>query len=155
MIFLLEESTSLKTPRIHSISKQVIASELLAIASILVLIWLDELVDIPHLFFRAELTPINWKEALLESSVIAFFGIILINYTKKIFHRIKYLEGILPVCASCKKIRDEKGDWHQIESFIRDRSEAEFSHSICPGCAKKLYPELTSDKEKKEAQSSH
>ena len=55
---------------------------------------------------------------------------------------VKKLRGILPICASCKKIRDDKGSWNQIESYIREHSEAEFSHSICPECAQKLYPEI-------------
>jgi len=54
--------------------------------------------------------------------------------------RIKMLSGLLPICASCKKIRNDKGYWEQIELYIRDRSEAEFSHGICPDCAKTLYP---------------
>lgn len=56
--------------------------------------------------------------------------------------KIKQLGGMLPICASCKKIRDDKGYWNQIESYIRDHSEAQFSHGICPECAKKLYPDL-------------
>ena len=56
--------------------------------------------------------------------------------------KIKKLSGLLPICASCKKIRDDSGYWEQIESYIKDHSEAEFSHSICPECVKKLYPEL-------------
>ena len=54
---------------------------------------------------------------------------------------IKVLKGFLPICASCKKIRDDKGYWNQIESYIREHSEAEFSHGICPECAEKLYPD--------------
>lgn len=54
---------------------------------------------------------------------------------------IKRLKGLLPICASCKKIRNDKGYWQQIESYVRDHTEADFSHSICPDCAKKLYPE--------------
>jgi hypothetical protein len=54
--------------------------------------------------------------------------------------KVKILSGYLPICASCKKIRDDKGYWNQIEMYIRDHSEAEFSHGICPECAKKLYP---------------
>jgi len=61
---------------------------------------------------------------------------------KKAEEEIKTLRGILPICASCKNIRDDKGYWNQIEAYIRDHSEAEFSHSICPDCAKKLYPDL-------------
>jgi hypothetical protein len=55
---------------------------------------------------------------------------------------VKTLRGLLPICASCKKIRDDEGYWNQIESYIGQHSEAQFSHSICPECAKKLYPEL-------------
>jgi PAS domain-containing protein len=60
---------------------------------------------------------------------------------------VKTLRGFLPICASCKKIRDDKGYWNQIESYIRDHSEAEFSHGICPGCAKELYPDLDLNEE--------
>ncbi|CAK8724538.1 Signal transduction histidine kinase [Candidatus Electrothrix laxa] len=56
--------------------------------------------------------------------------------------QVKILSGFLPICASCKKIRDDKGYWNQIESYIRKHSEAEFSHGICPDCATKIYPEL-------------
>ncbi|MDJ0876752.1 MAG: response regulator, partial [Desulfobacterales bacterium] len=55
---------------------------------------------------------------------------------------IKILSGLLPICAACKKIRDDKGYWNQIESYINEHSEAEFSHSICPDCAQNLYPHL-------------
>ena len=55
--------------------------------------------------------------------------------------KVKQLSGFLPICASCKKIRDDKGYWQQIEAYIRDHSDAEFSHGICPDCAKKLYPD--------------
>lgn len=54
--------------------------------------------------------------------------------------QVKILSGLLPICASCKKIRDDKGNWHQLEVYIRDHSEARFSHGICPVCAEKLYP---------------
>ena len=54
---------------------------------------------------------------------------------------IKRLRGMLPICASCKKIRDDNGYWNQIEVYIKEHSEAEFSHGICPDCANKLYPE--------------
>lgn len=55
--------------------------------------------------------------------------------------RLKILSGLLPICASCKKIRDDKGYWNQIEAYIAEHSKAEFSHSICPECSQKLYPE--------------
>ncbi|MFA6411938.1 MAG: PAS domain S-box protein [Syntrophales bacterium] len=66
----------------------------------------------------------------------------LISELQKAFSEVKKLSGLLPICASCKNIRDDKGYWKQIESYISDHSEAEFSHGICPDCAKKLYPEF-------------
>ncbi len=61
---------------------------------------------------------------------------------KEALAKVKTLGGFLPICANCKKIRDDKGYWTQIEAYIRDHSEAEFSHGICPGCTKELYPDL-------------
>jgi PAS domain S-box-containing protein len=63
--------------------------------------------------------------------------------------RVKTLSGLLPICASCKKIRDDDGYWYQVEVYIRDHAGVEFSHSICPECVKKLYPEFYSDSEQK------
>jgi PAS domain S-box-containing protein len=55
---------------------------------------------------------------------------------------IRTLRGLLPICSSCKKIRDDKGYWNQIEAYVSEHSEAEFSHGLCPECAQKLYPEF-------------
>jgi len=62
---------------------------------------------------------------------------------------VNQLSGLLPICASCKKIRDDKGYWNQIESYITKHSEADFSHGICPDCYKNLYPELVNNKIRK------
>ncbi len=66
----------------------------------------------------------------------------LILELQRALSQVKTLSGLLPICASCKKIRNDKGYWEQIEVYVRDRSEAEFSHGICPECAEKLYPEF-------------
>jgi len=63
---------------------------------------------------------------------------------------IKTLRGLVPICASCKKIRDDRGFWHQVEEYLRDHSHAEFSHGICPDCAKRLYPDLFRSEERSE-----
>jgi hypothetical protein len=57
--------------------------------------------------------------------------------------QLKVLQGILPICASCKKIRDDQGAWNQMEAYIRDHSEADFSHGLCPQCARRMYPEFS------------
>jgi ligand-binding sensor domain-containing protein len=56
--------------------------------------------------------------------------------------KAKVLSGLLPICASCKRIRSDKGYWEQIEAYIRAHSEAQFSHGLCPECVRLLYPEL-------------
>ena len=66
----------------------------------------------------------------------------LIADLQKTLSEVKTLRGFLPICSYCKKIRDDKGYWNQIESYIHDHSEAEFSHSICQECAKKHYPDM-------------
>lgn len=55
---------------------------------------------------------------------------------------LKMLKSLLPICSHCREIRDEAGHWHQIETYISDHSETKFSHSICPKCAMKFYPDL-------------
>lgn len=69
------------------------------------------------------------------------------NELEKALSEIKQLRGILPICAECKKIRDDKGYWHQVELYVREHTDAQFSHSICPDCKQKLYPELYDDKD--------
>lgn len=59
--------------------------------------------------------------------------------------RVKTLSGLLPICSSCKKIRDDKGYWNQIENYIKKHSDADFSHGLCPDCIKKLYPDVIDD----------
>jgi len=65
----------------------------------------------------------------------------LISELREALAKVKQLSGLLPMCASCKKIRDDKGYWNQLEAYISDHSEADFSHGICPECVKELYPE--------------
>lgn len=65
----------------------------------------------------------------------------LLDELRAALEKVQLLSGFLPICASCKKIRDDSGYWNQIESYVAKHSEAVFSHSICPACAKKLYPE--------------
>jgi len=71
--------------------------------------------------------------ALLEEKSLAL---------KEAMADVKVLQGLLPICASCKKIRDEAGSWTRMEGYISDHSEAEFTHGICPECSEKLYPEF-------------
>lgn len=66
----------------------------------------------------------------------------LIRQLQDALARVKTLSGLLPICASCKKIRDDAGSWRILEEYVEAHSEADFSHGICPDCSKKLYPNL-------------
>lgn len=67
---------------------------------------------------------------------------------QKALDEVNLLKGFLPICASCKNIRNEKGLWEQVEQYIRNHSEAEFTHTLCPDCAKKLYPDIDLESKK-------
>jgi len=82
-------------------------------------------------------------------SVILFcfviFGLIVgdtISRLQEALEKVKTLSGFLPICANCKKIRNDKGYWDQVEKYISDHLEVKFSHGICPKCAEELYPDL-------------
>ena len=119
----------------------------------------------PLAYFLAVLLPLArvgfhypWDEiqsihAALLNSPITVFSLILYAYlihrtawqTRELQKEVKILEGLLPMCASCKKIRNEKGEYEHVEQYISEHSEASFSHGICPECARKLYPECFTD----------
>ncbi|MEN6320066.1 MAG: PAS domain S-box protein [Syntrophaceae bacterium] len=71
----------------------------------------------------------------------------LITELQSAIEQIKTLRGIIPICANCKKIRDDKGYWQQVEAYVSRHTEAQFSHSVCPNCMKELYPEFCKDEE--------
>jgi len=109
-----------------------------------------------HTFKRAKISepfgylPKPFEARLLHSTIeIAIYKSQAEKERKKLIAelraalaKVKLLSGMLPICAACKKIRDDQGYWNQIESFIREHSEAEFSHGICPDCAQRLYPDI-------------
>jgi DNA-binding response OmpR family regulator len=68
-----------------------------------------------------------------------------VHQLQNTLEHVKMLRGIIPICANCKKIRDDKGYWNQVEVYIRDHSDAEFSHGICPECVQTLYPDFAGD----------
>lgn len=88
----------------------------------------------------------SYKEHLEElvkerTAALTKSNIELVESIKK----VKLLSGFLPICAACKKIRDKNGEWHELEHYIQTHSQAEFSHSICPECAHKLYGDIDSE----------
>jgi hypothetical protein len=133
----------MKPPETNLIAKRVIWYETIAILFVIALSWFDEIFDIPFHFLGGEATPINWRESVFESIVIAIMGAVVIRYTYTLLRRVSYLESLLPVCGSCKKIKVDPEFWKDIERLIQERANAEFIHGICPDCINRYYPELS------------
>ena len=121
-------------------SRHIIYYELIGFGLLMITSWINEFLDLPHYVFGGPATPFNITENIFESLLILIVGLLVILLTLRLLNEIRHLEGLLPICASCKKIRDRHGSWVQIEGYIRDHSDAEFSHSLCPACANILYP---------------
>ncbi len=90
-----------------------------------------------------------------EKEIYRLRNIELVKANEDLKHalaEVKHLSGLLPICANCKKIRDDHGYWEQIESYISEHSDVQFSHALCPECMKKLYPEYMTGEGKAESQ---
>lgn len=85
---------------------------------------------------------------IYSTSIVIIVGLVVLNYQRTELElrsarsEVKTLRGIIPICASCKKIRDDEGYWNAVDSYLHLHTEAEFSHGLCPDCSRKLYPEL-------------
>lgn len=125
----------------RKLSKKVIIYELFGFGVIILFLWLDEILDIPHLLFGAKATPMNLIESIFETSIISCLCVLIIIITFNMLRKIKYLEGFLPVCLFCKRIL-VKDEWIEIEDYISEHSEAECTESLCPDCLEKNYGEV-------------
>lgn len=92
------------------------------------------------------------REEILTHAAVGALVLALIAFLyfrlKGDLDKIRVLKGILPICSFCKKIRNDEGDWSKMESYIRDHSEAIFSHALCTSCLEKNYPDYAKDLDK-------
>lgn len=109
----------------------------------------NEIIDIPNLIFNDTATSYIQREDEIGIEIFIFILVMSLQILllKRLYKRIRMLEGFISICANCKKIKTTKNQWQQIESYISEHSLAKFSHSLCPECAMKLYPDLYKKKE--------
>ena len=119
--------------------KSVVFYEMTGFGIIFLFLWLDEIYDLPHYLFGGMATPVNMVESIFESIMILIVGFVCIKRTLGFLSKIRVLEGLLPICSSCKKIRDGEKGWQNIETYIEHRSNASFTHGLCQECMDKLY----------------
>ena len=99
---------------------------------------------------KFDLELIEYIEMIGEQVGLAVQNSLIYSKLKKAFEEINVLQGLIPICAKCKKIRDDKGYWHQVESYLEKHSNMQFTHGICMECAKQLYPDYFTKKENQE-----
>ena len=123
-----------------------------AIVIILLLLTLgNEILDLPHYLFHDAPTLYSQRMGEISIELIIFFIITAaqVLLLRKLYKRIRMLEGFLLICANCKKIKNREEQWEQMEKYIMEHSQAQFSHGICPECTEKLYPDFYNKKLKK------
>lgn len=113
--------------------RNVLFAESFGFALIILMLWADEVLDFPHLIFGVPATPANLVESAIESFLVLIMAGLVMTLTDRLISRIQYLEGILPICSFCHKIRFQK-DWVAVEEYVSERSGADFSHTVCPDC---------------------
>jgi hypothetical protein len=125
-------------------------SQVAIVLLFLCLTWGNEIIDIPHHVFNDAPTSYSQRYGEIIIELFVFFIVVIIQILvfRKLYKRIKVLEGFIPICAKCKKIRNAKDQWEQMEKYITQHSLATFSHSICPDCLKQLYPDFYNSKMK-------
>ena len=128
----------------------IIISQVAIIFSLLCLTLGNEILDIPHYVFNDSPTLYSQRVGEIIIELVIFFIVTTIQILlfKRLNNQIKVLEGFIPICANCKKIRNTEDQWEQMEKYISQHSFARFSHGICPDCARQLYPDFNTDKMK-------
>ena len=105
----------------------------------------NDVQTVDGLWYTMRMRPYCTINERIEGAVISFIDITerkrIEDALQKAFDEIRTLRGIVPICAKCKQIRDDHGFWSQVEDYVQNHTEAEFSHGICPECAKELYPD--------------
>jgi len=116
----------------------IIVIEVTAFLFLLLIIWLNEILDLPHYLFGFPGTPLNWVESIMESVLIIMVAIFTIKITYGHLSRISYLEKFIVICSGCKKVKINN-KWINIEEYIHAETKTDFSHGICEECMNNLY----------------
>ena len=126
----------------RAITVKVIRYELIGFALVILMLWLDEILDLPHHLFGAPATPINPVEGAVETVLIVILGAAVVNATTSLLTRLKNLEGLHVVCPCCKRI--QVGDeWIPLDRYVADQTAATVSRCLCPDCASERFGLVT------------
>ncbi len=111
----------------------IISLEVIGFIGVIIIIWSDELFDLPHKLFNTPSAQPNLAEGLLESGLVLILGVMIISITLLMLQRIRDLQSFIYVCAWCKKLKID-AEWISFEKFLDDYHGTQSSHGICPDC---------------------
>lgn len=120
--------------------KKILIYEAMGFFILFLLIWINEIADIPYLLFKAQKTPVNFTESITESIIVIILAVITILVTRNLLRRIKYLEGFMRMCSMCNKVYDKNlAQWVELKDYFNKNYDLEFTHGFCPECMKKIH----------------
>lgn len=115
-----------------------------ALVMLLLFVWLNEILDLPSIYFGGQARPFDLSRVCLLSAAILLAGIVLVGHTY--IQEQQVIRGLISVCSYCRKIRIEDNTWQQIEEYVGKYGEIAFTHGACPDCYEKEMAEVTGDK---------
>jgi hypothetical protein len=118
----------------HLVYRRILALEAAAFVLVATILWLDELIDLPHLIFGVAPEVPRLAECAFESVLTLLLGTAVVAVTARAFRRILYLESLVVMCAWCRRVR-EGTEWLSVEEFLERQHRARTSHGICEACA--------------------
>jgi hypothetical protein len=123
--------------RVRKSGSSVLWYECFGFGFILLLCWLNKLVDLPRLLVGGEAHASKWRDSAIETVLILLIWAFVISMTKRLVERLTYLEGLLRVCAWCRKV-GYHGKWMRLEEYFAEGLQIGTTHGVCPDCLKKI-----------------
>ena len=123
--------------KVRKSGSRVLLYESLGFGLILFLSWLNKFVDLPHLFTAGDARLAKWRDGFIETLLILLIWAFVHSLTTRLLQRLHYLEGMLKICAWCRKV-GHKDRWMQLEDYFAEGFHIDTTHGVCPECMKKL-----------------
>lgn len=123
--------------KVRKSGSRVLWYESVGFGLILFLSWLNKFVDLPHLFTATDARLTKWRDGFIETLLILLIWAFVYSITKRLIQRLHYLEGMLKICAWCRKVgHDDR--WMRLEDYFAEGFQIDTTHGVCPECLKKL-----------------
>ena len=139
----VKKGPAMNTGNRHFLVERIVAKQIIAFMAIMTFIFLNEIYDISGRFLGAPPLSDLLTKVVFDGVFVAMVGLYIVQHTQRMLRRMKSLEGVLPVCSACKKIKDADNRWYDFESYLGNKSDVKFTHGICPECVQALYPEFS------------